>query len=298
MDKTVFRMSAAGHCPRALSALIRDIEPEAKPAWLEQSAEEGNWHEKRIKDMLRSEGYEVFDEQRELEIICPDIRIVGHIDGMVRRNGKSQLLEIKSMSQYEFDRWIRGRFNEFPEYAAQISLYMHCTIDDVLYIVKNRNNGHIDRSEFTKPPVNGEALLRSLNNIAVANGLMPATPDFGSLRCKRCEYKSLCIKSKEDMVIQDEQKLTQAALDYREGSRLMHDGEELVNSAKEIFKEQSIAAKLSKWKFDDLLISLYPVKRESYDKKELLKLFTTDQLSPALKISEYDNLRIDDLKEQ
>ncbi len=298
MDRITFRMSESGHCPRALSAQVQGIEPAAKPDWLEDAAQEGNWHEIRIKQMLQFEGYEVFNDQKELEIVCPNIRILGHIDGMVRRNGRVQLLEVKSMSQYEFDRWMRGRFNEFPEYAAQITCYMARTVSDVLYIVKNRNSGYIDRMEFITPPVKIEALLKSLDNIATAGGLMPAEPDFGTLRCKRCEYKQLCVKTKEDMTIQDEQILTQAAIDWREGSRLIHDGTELADKAKEIFKEHSIAANLKKWKFDDLLISLFPVKRESYDKKELLKLFTIDQLSPALKISEYDTLRIDDLKEQ
>ena len=50
MDKIQFRMSSAGKCPRALSAELLGYQAEEKPSWLEQAANEGNWHEKRIKD--------------------------------------------------------------------------------------------------------------------------------------------------------------------------------------------------------------------------------------------------------
>ena len=117
MDKPIYRMSSAGKCPRALSAIRLGYEPEAAPEWLERAAEEGNWHEDRIKQGLREGDGEttkldVYDEQLELTLEYPSFTLIGHIDGKVRNipyyfnvnAPENKLLEIKTMSQFEFDR--------------------------------------------------------------------------------------------------------------------------------------------------------------------------------------------------
>jgi hypothetical protein len=167
-----------------------------------------------------------------------------------------------------------------------------------LYIVKNRNSGYMDIQEFQKAPADINGIIAKLNTIAQSKELMLAEADFGTLLCKRCEFKKLCVKTKEDMTVQDEKLLLKAACDYRAGTRLAYDAETLVSSAKEIFKEHSIATNQKQWRFDNLSISMYTGKREQYDKKELLKMFTAGQLLPALKTSEYESLRIDDLNKE
>jgi len=114
-EKPVIRMSGAGYCPRAISAGLLDYTPSEPLPWLKTSAKEGQWHEERIKKELRDEGYNVFDEQLEVFLHYPDWDMQGHIDGKVTAPGsdKVQLLECKSMSQYEFDRWMRRGFNAF-----------------------------------------------------------------------------------------------------------------------------------------------------------------------------------------
>ena len=48
-DKSYYRMSSAGYCPRRLGAIRLGMEATPVPNWVQQSAEEGNWHEERIK---------------------------------------------------------------------------------------------------------------------------------------------------------------------------------------------------------------------------------------------------------
>jgi len=111
-NKPTFRMSSAGKCPRALSAQLLGVEGEAIPDFVMRAAEEGNWHEARIIEKLKEQD-NIFDQQLEVVLEYPSFNLIGHIDGKVQDYDLQRgvkLLEIKTMSQYEFDRWMKGRF--------------------------------------------------------------------------------------------------------------------------------------------------------------------------------------------
>lgn len=209
MGKPVIRMSESGKCARALSAKLLGYEPTPAPTWLETSANEGIWHEMRIKAELVEQGYSPEQYQDEYVLDFPSFHLVGHIDGIVTEDGEwsayasnkpmplSKLLEIKSMSQFEFDRWMRGNFKEFPQYASQITCYMEATgLAECLYIVKNRNNGYEDRRVLTEKPMHMTKIIGHLTDVTnhiLGNQLVPKDFDPQSLECRRCEYKHLCI---------------------------------------------------------------------------------------------------------
>lgn len=267
MTEAIYRMSEAGHCPRALSAKRLGLEPEPTPDWLTVAASEGNWHEKRIKQGLTDIGYRVWAEQAELSISKNGITLVGHIDGKVAHpddDNEVKLLECKSMSQFEFDRWMRGRFEEFPEYADQLTCYMAASqISKVLYCVKNRSSGYLDTMEIDRTPSDFGTIwerLYSIEQHIATKGLYPAECDFSTLRCKRCQFKYVCVKAKEDMTIQQENVLHDAAKKWRQGKELEASGKALVDEAKEVFREHTYAANLKKWRFDSLAIVLVGVK--------------------------------------
>jgi len=303
MDKPIYRMSSAGKCPRALSAIRLNIPSEPPPAWLETSAEEGNWHEQRIKKQLTIEGHLVYDEQLELNLEFPTFILQGHIDGKIASTDDTpdMLLEIKSMSQYEFDRWMRGKFTEFPNYAAQLTCYLKGTnLKSALYYVKNRNSGYTNIELLDTPPANFDDIVRKITDVesAVINGeIYPAEFNPNSIECKRCAFKALCIPDKQALTLADEALLLQAAKDYRKGVKAVEEGEELIASAKTIFGNQSIVAKLDKWRFDDLIIQLIKYKDTiTYPKEKLLKVFSIEQLSPASEIRPgYNQVRITDM---
>jgi hypothetical protein len=261
--KSIYRMSSAGYCPRALSAEHLGYKPEPKPPWLETSAIEGKWHEERAVKELESESYAVFDRQQEVRLDYLSFILLGHIDGKVKHDSKTMLLEIKSMSQYEFDRWMKGKFNEFPEYADQITCYMTALdISECLYWVKNRSSGYVDRQIITAPAdINSIAeVLDAVEQSVQRKQLVHIECDMFTLECKRCSYKYLCVKTKEDMSLQDEKVLSKAAENWRKGKQLSSEGKELIDSAKEIFEEHTIASGLPQWNFDNLVITNVTVK--------------------------------------
>ena len=264
MQKPVFRMSSAGKCPRALSAEYIGLEAKPAPVWLAQAAEEGNWHEQRIVDQLSNDGHMVFDRQQEVGLEFPSFILVGHIDGKVSFNDMDKLpspklLEIKSMSQYEFDRWMRGKWAEFPEYAAQITCYMEATgLSEVYYLVKNRSSGYIDVDLFEGQPSNFKDIVTRLTDIAnhvAGKQLVQAEFKPNSIQCKRCSYRDIvCLVTKEDMAKATEEELIVASDEYRRGIELVAYGTELVDKAKAKFKEHTIASEIDKWKFNNLAI--------------------------------------------
>jgi hypothetical protein len=154
-DRFMISMSQSGKCARALWAMRTKVVGEDKPSWLDDAAEEGNLHEPIIKNKLRKLGWEIIEGGEckkcqngrkgiHVDFTYKDVFFVGHMDGIARRDGKTYVLEVKSMSQFEFDRWMRGKWEEFPDYAAQLTCYMKAENNyNALYAVKNRNTGYL-----------------------------------------------------------------------------------------------------------------------------------------------------------
>ena len=301
-NKPVYRMSHVGYCTRALSAERLGYPSEPAPDWLERAANEGKMHEVWIRNQLTSEGYEVFDDQLELVMDMPDFTLIGHIDGKIRKNGTTRLLEIKSMSQYEFDRWMKGKFDEFPAYAAQLSCYFAATqCDQALYLVKNRSNGYIDKATILEAPMDLQAILAKLRHIeeCVAIGtLVDANYDSDSIECRRCNYKSLCVPEPMTFNVVPESKLLEASENWRKGKQLEEEAKVLIDKAREVFLTQTEASGQKKWRFNELSIVKVEVKEQSiYPKSKLLQIFTEEQLKPAEEIKlPYAYIKINDLQ--
>jgi len=298
----IIRMSESGRCPKALSAELLGYEPESLPAFVEKAAEEGKWHEDRIVSQL----VHVSDRQKELTLDFPSFTLLGHIDGIYHPNlnnpNSNQLLEIKSMSQYEFDRWMKEGFKGFPNYASQITCYMEATeLKECLYIVKNRSSGYEDREVLSEPPSDFSALINKLTWVEeCVDGKHLAESEFDpqSIECRRCEYKALCVPEAKELTPVEEADLSAAVKNWRQGKQLISEGQELVDKARETLENHTRATNILKWRHSGLAILLVHIKEQTtYPKANLLKLFTEEQLEPAGKIKEaYDQLRIDDLE--
>lgn len=300
MFRPIYRMSSAGKCPRALSAIRLGVKAEEAPPWLEKAANEGNWHEQRIKDELRADDIAVYGEQKEVIIDHPSFQLLGHIDGMVNDHGKEMLLEIKSMSQFEFDRWMKGRFEEFPGYADQLTCYMKATrIESALYIVKNRSSGYEDRSIITEQPSSLDTIIEKFTAleswISLQKKLYPANFDPLSLECKRCFYKLHCPPEQLEPEPATEVQLITATKLVRVGRRLIDEGEATFNEGRDILKKHGEARELTKWLYSELVMQVISVHKESYSKKKLLEQFAPEQLEFALDISDYTQFKITDL---
>jgi len=213
----------------------------------------------------------------------------------------AQLLEIKSMSQFEFDRWMKEGFKGFPEYADQITCYMEATeLEEVLYIVKNRSSGYEDRRVITEQPSSLNDIVTKLQEVTQAKELYPKEFDPNSLECRRCEYKALCAPEPKELVPIQKARLEHAAQIWREGKRLSLQGNLMIDDAKGVFEQHTRATGIDKWRFAELAINLVEVAgRLDYPKGKLLEIFTEEQLKPASVIKlPYEYIRIEDLRKE
>lgn len=313
-NKPVFRMSSAGKCPRALSAQLLGMEGEPTPEFVLRAAEEGNWHEKRIKEQLFEEGYFVHSEQEKVTLEYSSFTLVGHIDGQVTKDGEwsaytsnkpcppPQLLEIKTMSQFEFDRWMKGSFKAFPGYADQITCYMEATgLNECLYIVKNRSSGYEDRRVLTEKPSKMFDIVLNLTDAfesAKNEELVKRDFDSQSIECRRCEYKKLCIPEPKELTPIEKDKLEAIIAKYRAGKSLEATAKEIISETREALEQHTKATGVDKWSLNELAIQLVHYNESvTYPKVKLLKAFTEEQLEPASQVKEaFDSLRITDLE--
>lgn len=315
MNKTTFGMSETGKCPRALSAQLLGMEAEAKPKWLDMAAEEGHWHEERIIRKLETgqidiPGYGIHNwiveaRQKEYSREFPSFNLLGHIEGITyfaQINDNPMLLEIKSMSQFEFDRWMKGGFEAFPNYADQVTCYMEATgLEECLYIVKNRSSGYEDKRVLTGKPSHMTVIIGHLTEVVsrtLVNELVPKEFDPQSIECRRCEYKKLCIPEPKELTSVEKTELAISADNWRKGKALIGEGQLLVDLAKNVFEQHTRATNIFKWSFNKLAIQLVHYSESlTYPKSKLLQTFTEEQLKPASQVKEaFDQLRITDLE--
>jgi len=302
-----------------------EYECKEPPAWLMETAEEGHWHEQRIKNELRATGWFVEGEQDEVTIERPNYLLKGHIDGMIVQDGvwscydcnepmpPWNLLEIKSMGLFEFGRWKKEGFDGFPKYKAQISLYMEALgYDKCLYIVKNRNDGQKDYNcghnktgilNFITSPMPVKEVYANVDlavTNALDNRLAPAEFDPSTWECRRCAYSKLCIPQPQKLSTENQKLLERACEQWRLAKILLEKGEKEKEAAELILS--SFIPETNKYMFDELSISQFPNNpREYYDKKVLEATFQPHQLLPALKYTNVNKpytLRVTDLRKK
>lgn len=301
-EKTVYRMSSCGYCSRRLGYQRLDYEALPFPDWLKTSAEEGHWHETRIKDELMADDIAVYDEQEELKLEYPSFVLTGHIDGKISNQGSKQLLEIKSMSPFEFDRWMRGRWVEFPAYADQLTAYMEATgLKEALYIVKNRSTGYKDKQIIEGQPTSFNTIiirLAMIEKAAQKNILLDVEFDPNNWECKRCEYRQHCMPPLPVLVEDQEKALFEAVEKWRKGDALVDEGSILKDAAKVILRGYAELTPTQKLIFNQLAVTIYAVHTIKYPKNEVEKLLSPDTLAEIAKITDRQDCRIDDLEKK
>lgn len=292
-----YRISSLGTCPRALSATRLGYEPLPEPEFLKLAAREGERHEQWVVADLESEGWKITDRQKEVRLSYPAFELIGHVDGLARRNGEQRLLEIKSMSRFRFASFTGAGFTRFREYAFQVTAYQRAVSLPILYVVKDRDSGKRVNLELDKPPLDWGEVFDTVLTVEVAvrkKQLCPAqmTDDF---TCRICRYRYLC---------QEEEK-TPVSLpaDVLRAARLRRRVMELETEAKELRAEADpillgVARQRGKLTVDELAISYVPAGESvSYPVTELRKLVPADVLEKVKTVkprAEY--IRIEDLR--
>lgn len=324
-----FRISEIGSCPKKIT--LSAIGTEGKvPNWLADSAEEGNWHEKRIKEQMRKAGYTIkesevcpvclnqFNEERKgihvkyehnsSEDSVENYGLVGHLDGQATHpeftQGKTFGLEIKSMSQYEYDRWFKEKWEGYLSYAWQVSAYMHIINAPFIYVIKNRNIGSKTQFIIDNPIIEWKEIDTKLRDLARWINTMEKTPypaDFNSdsLECRRCKFNSLCVPEPKILEPVQKERLDKAVSDWNLGKKMEQEAESLISSAEETFITHCKVTTENKWRYSGLSIAYNPTPtdRTTYPKERLLTLLSQEQLDSIAKISEVKpSIRITPLK--
>jgi len=295
----MYRISSLGHCPRALSAARLGYEPLPEPRLLQLAAREGERHEQWVIEDLQAEGWEISDRQKEVALKYPAFELVGHIDGIARRNGDRYLLEIKSMSRFRFSSFHNAGFSRFRDYAFQITAYQKAVNLPVLYVVKNRDSGQRLEPDLVleKPPIDFEEVYEAVLSVELAvrkKQLCPAQiiDDF---TCRTCRFRYLCQEEQKAPVPVNTEIIRAAGLRRR--------ALELESEAKELRAEAdpvllAAARERGKMTIEDLAISYVPAGESvSYPVTELRKLVSSDILEKVKKVkvrSEY--IRVEDLR--
>jgi len=308
VDKYVYHMSGAGKCPKALSAERLGYEPKEAPSWLETAANEGKLHEDWIVSQLESQGYNIGGRQAEMILDYPQFQLVGHIDGIAIKDNRQYLLEIKTMSHFEFQRWMKDTFLGFSTYADQISLYWQAlkqqmTVAGALYVVKNRSSGYINQFIMPQPPSDFELVISKLIAVerAVAEGkLYEADFDPSSIECKRCNFRDqICLVNKEQLDPATEEVLIKATDMCREGKALIKQGEDFFKEGRDILANHVEAVSPDKkyiLNVNDMNIARFNVKRVSYPKDAIESAFAPEIYKPLQKVSEYWQTNVTDLQ--
>ena len=293
----MYRISSLGTCPRALSAARLGHEPLPEPEFLKLAAREGERHEGWVIEDLKAEGWQITDRQKEVRLSYPAFQLVGHLDGVARRNGEQRLLEIKSMSRFRFASFIGAGFTRFREYAFQVTAYHQAVNLPILYVVKDRDSGKRVNLELDTPPLDWEQVYEAVLNVELAvrkKQLCPAqmTDDF---TCRTCRYRYLC---------QEEEKTpVSLSTDILRAAGLRRRAMDLETEAKELRAEAdpvllTAARERGKLTIDDLAVSYVPAGESvSYPVNELRKLVPADVLEKAKTIkprAEY--IRVEDLR--
>ncbi len=221
VDAWVYRASSVGRSLRCLSSARQGYDPLPPPEYLLEAAEAGNRYEVIVKGRLRQLGYRISGEQGQIDFpVIPGVVIRGHLDGshcLSPNDPVDRILEVKSMSQRVFDTWMPYGFEKFPEYAAQLSSYMHAEgarrnqgkVPEAVYAVVNRDTDELDIRVIKEPPVPIQSIIQKVA-LAEQFASMSQLPVCDSASQYSCPYSYLC--DRDEILFEEVEEGTEAML--------------------------------------------------------------------------------------
>jgi hypothetical protein len=175
------------------------------PARLRDIFDRGHWAEARSRDHLIRSGFKFADEDR-LQFTALDGMLSGHADGVIVNGPKLSdiafpcLWECKCVNNKGWRSLDRdGLAKAYPQYAAQVALYMHFLgVDANPAMFTAVNADTCERLHLLVPYDAGLAratVMRAETVIAAtrAGELLPRfTTDPNNWRCRLCGHKERC----------------------------------------------------------------------------------------------------------
>ena len=209
--------------------------------------DEGRIHEEAIIREMKEAGLQVIEQQR--SFFWKEYNISGHIDCKVITDGVAIPVEIKTMSQYSFQKinTLRDILTSdryyIRMYPCQLTLYLLMDEKEKgIFILKNKNNGQLKEIEMALDYELGEKLLKKaeLVNRCVANNTLPERIEYDEDICGECGYLQLCLPEvKRDAVeLSEDTELGQKLNKWKELKQKAKEFEVLDKEIKAIFQEK------------------------------------------------------------
>jgi len=207
-DSLGVSMSQVIHpCDRALFYAFRwAAEPEPATGQRQRIFETGNVYERRLLDMLRMIGCDVFEidettgKQFRVELAGGHLR--GKMDavatGIPEAPETPHVVELKSANDKSFKAIVKGPIRETkPEHHAQIQLYMHAeSLRRGLYLVVNKNTDEIHAERVEYDPALCLAIIARVERIVALDAPPARLHDDptkkGAIECMFCPARAVC----------------------------------------------------------------------------------------------------------
>ncbi len=212
IDGTVYyRASALGGCINELVMFRRGEQSESKTTYIEQVMETGKEYEAEVRiHVAQHVDVAVLSDSEPIQLeVDPGHVIVGNTDGRVQGKGlrhdtaeRELGIEIKTLGEDAFKKFVRSGLETFPEYQWQLSIYMHAVGLPWLYAAAPRmrekdEDGEwrfwveVDKTKILdlidKPPIPLSRIRRKIRRI---NTL--AQMDFDDLPpCEKAKFCSM-----------------------------------------------------------------------------------------------------------
>ena len=139
---TYYRASSLGLCPNAFVFARKGHTPRVPPN-MQKTFDTSAALEQDVIGMLDERGYLTFNYQHEVIIPLMDLRVIGHIDCLVKNKEKeTRLAEIKCLNAENTEKFLDNPAS-FPNYMWQVAAYSHALgyIDQqILFAVYNKDD--------------------------------------------------------------------------------------------------------------------------------------------------------------
>jgi hypothetical protein len=328
-DSTIaYTMSEIGGCERALCADRLGNKPTALSAQNLKDLAYYTMCESLVAQQLMNEGFRIesgglclackskYGIERQgihVEMSLPLFNLIGHLDRRVVIGDKRYPVEIKSLGKGSYDKFWKGKFDDFKPYAWQECCYLEAEKVPGLYVVMNRDSGRlqkyivndfenslqIDGFEHIELPVKFSEIVDKIENIEI----LASCNEMPEVECENywfCRYKFLCQKQEEKFKSLDSPELLGAGKMYREGDRLEKQGKDMKETSKAALLAHSKANVINKFKAGGISFSYRgETFREWVDLDTFRKKASPELLAEAMRKSKpYDDCTIRITKEE
>lgn len=152
-------------------------------------------------------------DQMNVTVNVGNYKFVGHPDGILVTD-KKRLIEIKSMTDFAFNDFVRGKLS--PDYRVQFNLYLDgARLDECVYIAVNKQSGVMHEVLYKKDSLEViKGKTRLLSALGASKDSLPDRPEelrpeggFYRWDCLYCAYWKSCLPNAERVLVRNRYKL-------------------------------------------------------------------------------------------